>query len=225
MVWTSNRQGSEWRCSAFRQVNARELSQIAGEVTGQSFRPFRAWNLRTLGVLIQVVRRVAPAKQQLCPAWQGMQYMRDMFDGRAKLGPLDNERNPDMRWTTVRDVLAARPRVSGARSRWRSHASEQASPPFRASDRQHLGATRPGAAASSVPPLARLTGKLPGALVNPGALKPRSLRFVVRVRLFQRVVPCYWIQSSGRRSRACRTESPRTGGQTCRGTIDDMVGF
>jgi len=29
-----------------------------------------------------------------------------MFDGRAKLEPLDNDRYPGMRWTTVREVLA-----------------------------------------------------------------------------------------------------------------------
>ena len=34
-----------------------------------------------------------------------MQYMRNMYDGRAKLEPLDNDRYPGMRWTTVRDVL------------------------------------------------------------------------------------------------------------------------
>jgi hypothetical protein len=36
-----------------------------------------------------------------------MQYMRNMFDGQAKHAPLDNDRYPDMRWTTARDVLAA----------------------------------------------------------------------------------------------------------------------
>jgi hypothetical protein len=31
-----------------------------------------------------------------------------MFDGRAKLEPLDNDRYPSIRWTTARDVLSAR---------------------------------------------------------------------------------------------------------------------
>jgi len=34
-----------------------------------------------------------------------MQYMRNMFDGRAKLEPLDNGRYPGIRWTSARDVL------------------------------------------------------------------------------------------------------------------------
>jgi hypothetical protein len=36
--------------------------------------------------------------------------MRNMFDGRAKLEPLDNGRYPGIRWTTARDVLSARQR-------------------------------------------------------------------------------------------------------------------
>ncbi len=78
-----------------------------GEVTAKKFRLFRAGGLGMLGTLIKVARTVTPAEKELFPAWQGMQYMRNMFDGRAKLEPLDNDRYPNMRWTTVRDVLSA----------------------------------------------------------------------------------------------------------------------
>jgi len=61
-----------------------------------------------LGALIGIGRIVTPAEKQLFPAWQGMQYMRNMFDGRAKLEPLDNDRYPNIGWTTVQDVLSAR---------------------------------------------------------------------------------------------------------------------
>jgi hypothetical protein len=61
-----------------------------------------------LGTVIKLARTVAPGEQELYPAWQGMQYMRNMFDGRAKLEPLDNDRYPSIRWTTARDVLSAR---------------------------------------------------------------------------------------------------------------------
>jgi nucleoside-diphosphate-sugar epimerase len=90
------------------QLSARELAAVVGEVTGTEFRLFRAGGLGLLGAIIKVARAVAPARQQIFPAWQGMQYMRDMFDGRAKLAPLDNDRYPGMRWTTARDVLSAR---------------------------------------------------------------------------------------------------------------------
>jgi len=90
------------------QLSARELTAVVSEVTGRRFRLFRAGGLGMLGMLIKVARMVAPAEKDIFPAWQGMQYMRNMFDGRAKLEPLDNDRYPGIRWTTARDVLSAR---------------------------------------------------------------------------------------------------------------------
>lgn len=60
-----------------------------------------------LGTLIKVARMLAPREQELYPAWQGMQYLRNMFDGRASLEPLDNVRYPGILWSTARDVLSA----------------------------------------------------------------------------------------------------------------------
>ena len=90
------------------QLSARELAAVVSEVTGKEFRLFRAGGVGMLGTLIKVARTVAPGENQLYPAWQGMQYMRNMFDGRAKLDPLDNDRYPGIRWTTARDVLSGR---------------------------------------------------------------------------------------------------------------------
>jgi hypothetical protein len=90
------------------QISARGLVELASEVTGEKFRLFRAGGLGRLATLIKFARAVFPKSNALYPPWQGMQYMHNMFSGRAKLEPLDNERYPGMRWKTVRDVLAAR---------------------------------------------------------------------------------------------------------------------
>ncbi len=87
------------------QLSARELAAVVTEVTGEDFRPLRVGSLRMLEALAKVTRRIAPGGDELYPAWQGMQYTCDMFEGRAKLQPLDNDRYPGMRWTTVRDIL------------------------------------------------------------------------------------------------------------------------
>ena len=84
------------------------MAAVASEVSGEKFRLFRPGGLGMLGALIKVARTVAPGEKELYPAWQGMQYMYNMFDGRAKLEPLDNDRYPGIRWTPVRDVLSAR---------------------------------------------------------------------------------------------------------------------
>ena len=88
------------------QLSARELTAVASEVTGTKFRLFRAGGLGLFSTLIRIARAIAPREREIFPAWQGMQYMHNMFDGRAMLWPLDNDRYLDMRWTTVRDVLS-----------------------------------------------------------------------------------------------------------------------
>jgi len=90
------------------QASARDLAAIAGQVTGTRFRTLRAGGLGFLRALTALARRLHPQKGEVYPAWQGMQYMENMFDGRAKLHPLDNNRYPGLRWTGLRQVLAAR---------------------------------------------------------------------------------------------------------------------
>ncbi len=97
------------------QLSARELATVVSDVIGQRFRPLRAGGLGMLSLMIGVARTVARGSEKdLYPAWQGMQYMRNMLDGRAKLEPLDNDRYPDIRWTTVREVLKFASMTSGA---------------------------------------------------------------------------------------------------------------
>jgi nucleoside-diphosphate-sugar epimerase len=88
--------------------SARGLARAASEVTGQRFRLLRAGGLGRLRVLIRVTRTLAPGRREVFPAWQGMQYLHDMFTGRPLLDPLDNDRYPELGWTRVREVVAAR---------------------------------------------------------------------------------------------------------------------
>ncbi|MBO0933144.1 NmrA family NAD(P)-binding protein [Fibrella aquatilis] len=90
------------------QVSARQMVTVAGDVTGQKFSLLRPGGLGLLSILIKIAHTVAPGGDDLYPAWQGMQYMRDMLDGRAEMKTLDNNRYPGIIWTTARDVLAAK---------------------------------------------------------------------------------------------------------------------
>lgn len=76
-------------------ASARELAAAMSDVTGERYRPLWAGNLSMLGGLIRVAKRIAPQPGEAFPPFQGMQYMRDMFNGRGKLEPLDNDRYPD----------------------------------------------------------------------------------------------------------------------------------
>lgn len=90
-------------------VSARDIAQVMTDLTGQPYRTLRAGSVRGLGAMIRVTQLVAPERQSVFPAWQGMQYMRDMFSGAAQLAPLDDDRYPELRWTRLRDQLATGP--------------------------------------------------------------------------------------------------------------------
>lgn len=88
-------------------LSARELADVVSAVEGTRTRPLRAGRLATLELMIGIARVIAPGRGTVFPPWQGMQYLRDMFDGRAQLAPIDNARYPDLRWTDIRSFLAA----------------------------------------------------------------------------------------------------------------------
>ncbi len=88
------------------QISPREIQRVLIEVTGKKFRLFRAGGTGMLSTMIKIARMIAPAEKDLYPAWQGMQYLRNMIDKRSDLATIDNNRYPDMRWTTVKDLLS-----------------------------------------------------------------------------------------------------------------------
>ena len=87
------------------QISARGMCIVASEVTGEKFKLLRPGGLTAFNIIISVVRKLMPARDNLYPPWQGMQYLRDMLSGEAKLHPLDNQRYAEMRWTTVKDIV------------------------------------------------------------------------------------------------------------------------
>lgn len=87
-------------------VSVRDIAAAMSEFSDERYRPLWAGSLNHLGFMIRIAKALAPQPGAAFPAWQGMQYMRDQFSGRAKLTSLDNELYPGIRWTTAREHLA-----------------------------------------------------------------------------------------------------------------------
>lgn len=80
----------------------REIKKLASAVEGNNFKLFRPGGLGFLSILIKVARTVAPGRDELYPAWQGMQYMRNMLAGKARVKDLKYQHFKDIKWTSVR---------------------------------------------------------------------------------------------------------------------------
>jgi nucleoside-diphosphate-sugar epimerase len=90
-------------------LTARDIAAALSDVTQKRYSTLWVGNLGILSFMIRMAQRFAPEPNATFPAWQGMQYMRDMFSGRGKLEPLDNSRYPELRWTSVRQQLKNQP--------------------------------------------------------------------------------------------------------------------
>lgn len=87
-------------------VSARDLATVASEVFGTPYEVVLKGSLDELADRIRTVRASDPASEtSVFPPFQGMQYLHNMFSGKGKLDPLDNDRYPDVRWTTIRSLL------------------------------------------------------------------------------------------------------------------------
>lgn len=87
-------------------VSPRDLAILMTRLDGRRWKPFRAGGLGRLSALIRIARTLSPKSDAPFPAWQGMQYLRDMSSGRGKLSPLDNDRYGKADWTHAEAVLA-----------------------------------------------------------------------------------------------------------------------
>ncbi|MBA3906559.1 MAG: NmrA family NAD(P)-binding protein, partial [Pseudonocardiales bacterium] len=101
-------------------VSARDIATVMSELAGHRYRPLRVGGIAGLAALGRAAKQVAPQPAAVFPPWQGMAYMRDMFSGQARLQPLDNDRYPDLCWTSLRAWFAGG-HLPG-RSSTRSHA-------------------------------------------------------------------------------------------------------
>lgn len=83
----------------------RGLQRAASQAYGKEFRLWRIGGLGFLAMMIRIMRTIAPARDEVFPPWQGMQYLHNMLSGLPKLEPLDNARYPGIKWTKVREAL------------------------------------------------------------------------------------------------------------------------
>ena len=87
------------------RLNCNDFVALLTKLTGEKYKLLKPGGIDLLSVLIKMTRLFSPSKQEIYPAWQGMQYMRDMMEGRIIFHTYDNNRYPNINWTTVEKYL------------------------------------------------------------------------------------------------------------------------
>lgn len=87
------------------RLSCNDFVKLLSELTDKKFKLFRPGGIGLLNTVINLTRFFSPSKDELYPAWQGMQYMRDMMEGRIIFQEYDNDRYSTIKWTFVKDFL------------------------------------------------------------------------------------------------------------------------
>jgi hypothetical protein len=87
------------------RLSCRGFVHLLSELTSKKYKLFRPGGIGLLNFMIRMTRFFSPSKKELYPAWQGMQYMRDMMEGRIIFQKYDNDRYSNIVWTSVKEFL------------------------------------------------------------------------------------------------------------------------
>ncbi len=86
-------------------ISCNQFVSLLTALTNEKYKLFRPGGIGLLNVVIKLTRFFSPSKNELYPAWQGMQYMRDMMEGRIVFQKYDNDRYTNLKWTSVKEFL------------------------------------------------------------------------------------------------------------------------
>lgn len=87
------------------RLSCNDFVKLLTELTAKNYKLFRPGGIPLLNFLIRITRFISPSKNELYPAWQGMQYMRDLMEGRIIFQKYDNDRYSNIKWTSTKDFL------------------------------------------------------------------------------------------------------------------------
>ncbi len=90
---------------AGENISANETVQILTKVSKKQFKLLNPGGIGLFNLLIKITKFFAAQPNELYPPWQGMQYMRDMMEGKAALKQHDNSKYTVANWIDFEALL------------------------------------------------------------------------------------------------------------------------
>lgn len=89
------------RCSAAK-FNSVDLAKTVTKVRGREYKPMWVGSVGFLRAMTKILKIIIGGENtKLLPPWQGLQYLENMVCGDGELNPVDNDRYPEIQWTTL----------------------------------------------------------------------------------------------------------------------------
>ncbi|WP_345950822.1 NmrA family NAD(P)-binding protein [Mucilaginibacter sp. PAMB04274] len=87
------------------QLTQTQMAVVASKVKQEEFKLINMGTLESLAAYNKAERAAHPeGENEIYPRWQSSQYIQSMFTIQAR--PLDNDRYPDVNWTSAEEVIA-----------------------------------------------------------------------------------------------------------------------
>lgn len=87
-------------------MSSNDFVELITKLTNQPFKILHPGSIGLFNFMIKLTKLFVPGKTELYPPWQGMQYMRDMMEGRVKVTNYYNNKYLDIHWTSSDEYLA-----------------------------------------------------------------------------------------------------------------------
>lgn len=87
-------------------LSANDFVEMMSEISGERYKILKPGGIGLLNAIIKMTKLLSPGKGKVYPVWQGMQYMRDMMEGKIDLqGDYSNQLYGDKKFITVKEFL------------------------------------------------------------------------------------------------------------------------
>ena len=87
-------------------LNIKDLAAVVSQVRGRKYTTLWMGSVGFLRIMIPILKFfIRGVEDKLLPPWQGIQYLENMVSGKGKLDSLDNDKYPELVWTTMEQAL------------------------------------------------------------------------------------------------------------------------
>ena len=87
-------------------LNTKDLADVVSRVRGRKYTTLWMGSVGFLRIMIPILKFfIGGVEDKLLPPWQGLQYLENMVSGQGQLDSLDNDKYPELVWTTMEQAL------------------------------------------------------------------------------------------------------------------------